>query len=113
MRPSQPVFVIVGNKVDLAAQRQVQFDDGDELAKHYSVAYYETSARTGQGIDDLFGHVCRIAIAIRTRKAAESVVTAPSVDLSKPAAPSRPDKNRGAVKSSDFTIGRPLSVPRR
>jgi small GTP-binding protein len=81
-------FVIVGNKVDLAEQRQVQFDDGDELAKRYSVAYYETSARTGHGIEDLFGHVCGIAITVRTRKAPESVVAAPSVDLGQPAAPS-------------------------
>jgi small GTP-binding protein len=78
-------FVVVGNKVDLESERRVHFDRGDELAKSYGVSYYETSARTGQGVDDLFVHVCGVAATARIKKAAESVTTPSSVDVSGPA----------------------------
>jgi small GTP-binding protein len=79
-------FVIVGNKVDVHSERQVQFDSGDEFAKSHGVSYYETSARTGQGVEDLFVHVCGIAVTVGTRKASESVMTPTTVDVSQPTA---------------------------
>jgi len=54
-------ITIVGNKVDLTDQRIVQYKNGvalvDELSKEYSggdISYIETSALTGENIEDAF-----------------------------------------------------------
>jgi Ras-related protein Rab-1A len=54
-------ITIVGNKVDLSDQRIVKFKNGvalvDELSKDYSggdISYIETSALTGENIEDAF-----------------------------------------------------------
>jgi small GTP-binding protein len=75
-------FVILGNKDDLSNQRKIEWDAADDFAKHHNVAYYEASARTGQGIDDLFDYVCGIAAAARNRKATSSVLPSVHVHVS-------------------------------
>lgn len=55
---------IVANKLDLDAERVVSADEGDALAKKYGdVPFFETSAKTGQGIDTLFVSIARDLIA--------------------------------------------------
>lgn len=36
----------MGNKCDLESERQVQFSEGQELAKKWGCTFYETSAKT-------------------------------------------------------------------
>ena len=38
--------VLVGNKCDLESERQVQFHEGQDLAKKWGCTFYETSAKT-------------------------------------------------------------------
>ncbi|MHA1683525.1 MAG: Rab family GTPase [Promethearchaeota archaeon] len=45
---------IVANKIDLNADRQVTTEEGFELATEMEIPYYETSAKTGSGVDDAF-----------------------------------------------------------
>jgi Ras-related protein Rab-1A len=45
---------LVGNKADLTDKRQVSFDEGLELAKNLNCMYIETSALTGENIQDAF-----------------------------------------------------------
>lgn len=42
-----PSIVIVGNKVDLAEQREVSQAEGRQLAQAYKALYFETSAKSG------------------------------------------------------------------
>jgi len=47
--PNTP-FVLVGNKLDLNGKRVVDKEAGEKLARYYKTAYFETSAKTGEGI---------------------------------------------------------------
>ncbi|MFX1573912.1 MAG: GTP-binding protein [Promethearchaeota archaeon] len=46
--------VLVGNKIDLAESRGNFKLKAQNLAKQYNIPFFETSALTGQGIDELF-----------------------------------------------------------
>lgn len=46
-----PDIVLVGNKADLADQREVQEKQAKELADKYGIQYFETSAATGSEVD--------------------------------------------------------------
>ncbi|OHT09794.1 GTP-binding protein ryh1 [Tritrichomonas foetus] len=45
---------IVGNKLDLTDQRQVEFEVAERKAEELKATYFETSALRNEGIDDLF-----------------------------------------------------------
>ena len=48
-------LVLVGNKLDLENIRQIQFDEGKQLADDYGFAdFFETSAKTGENITKMF-----------------------------------------------------------
>eukprot|EP01080_Neovahlkampfia_damariscottae_P006392 gene6392-10399_t len=47
-------IILVGNKVDLENQRQVQKSDGEDWAKKLEVPFLETSAKDAQNVDDAF-----------------------------------------------------------
>jgi small GTP-binding protein len=50
--------ILVGNKCDLAdsspEQRKVSREEGEALAKKFNMAFFETSALSGVGVDDAF-----------------------------------------------------------
>jgi small GTP-binding protein len=48
------VITLVGNKNDLISQRKVTFEEGFEFAKKNNCLFFETSARNGTGINDIF-----------------------------------------------------------
>mmetsp|Transcript_6967 Transcript_6967/g.9628 ORF Transcript_6967/g.9628 Transcript_6967/m.9628 type:complete len:196 (-) Transcript_6967:40-627(-) len=50
---SYPV-VLVGNKCDLTAQREVATKDGEELAKNIKCPFYETSAKNRVNVQESF-----------------------------------------------------------
>ncbi|MHA1233602.1 MAG: GTP-binding protein [Promethearchaeota archaeon] len=47
-------LILVGNKIDLESKRVVSRDEGEELAQNLTLTYVETSAKTGENIDDAF-----------------------------------------------------------
>ncbi len=47
-------FILVGNKIDLADSRQVSKEEGEALANELGLSYIETSAKTGENIEDAF-----------------------------------------------------------
>ena len=51
---SKTIFVLVGNKSDLADKRQVSIEEGQELAEKYGMKFYETSAKTGENVNEIF-----------------------------------------------------------
>ena len=52
--PKTIFMVLVGNKSDLADRRQVNTEEGQELADKYGMQFYETSAKTGENVDSIF-----------------------------------------------------------
>jgi Ras-related protein Rab-1A len=47
-------MILVGNKTDLENDRVVSKEQGEELAKKLNLSYIETSAKTGENINDAF-----------------------------------------------------------
>lgn len=47
-------LVLVGNKVDLEGERQVDMNDAKEFAKENNLLFLETSAKNGQNIEKIF-----------------------------------------------------------
>ena len=47
-------LIMVGNKIDLNDQRVVTFEEGENIAKRLGLTYIETSAKTGENINDAF-----------------------------------------------------------
>eukprot|EP00747_Dinoflagellata_sp_TGD_P165986 gnl/TRDRNA2_/TRDRNA2_188100_c0_seq1.p1 gnl/TRDRNA2_/TRDRNA2_188100_c0~~gnl/TRDRNA2_/TRDRNA2_188100_c0_seq1.p1 ORF type:complete len:271 (-),score=41.90 gnl/TRDRNA2_/TRDRNA2_188100_c0_seq1:206-1018(-) len=60
------VLVLVGNKVDLEAERVVQKEEGSALAEELKMLFFEASARTAQGVDEIFNGVA-LALPSDTR----------------------------------------------
>ncbi|MFX1435935.1 MAG: GTP-binding protein [Promethearchaeota archaeon] len=47
-------MILVGNKIDLENNRIVSTEQGEQLAKKLNLSYIETSAKTGENINDAF-----------------------------------------------------------
>jgi len=59
-------IILCGNKIDLNDKRAVPKEDGEKFAQENNIAYAETSASTGEGINELFntiiGNFCDVPI---------------------------------------------------
>jgi Ras-related protein Rab-1A len=51
--------LIVGNKCDLDDKRQVARDEGRAFADNLGVPFLETSAKTGQNVNQMFAEMCQ------------------------------------------------------
>lgn len=61
------ILILVGNKSDKDSERQVQYSEGENLAKEIGMLFYETSALTGENIETMF-HESISIIADRIEK---------------------------------------------
>ncbi|BGO95463.1 hypothetical protein NBRC10512_006141 [Rhodotorula toruloides] len=48
------VIVLAGNKLDLSSQRQVSTADAEQFAREEGLLYFEVSAKTAEGIEEMF-----------------------------------------------------------
>ncbi|CAD8094041.1 unnamed protein product [Paramecium primaurelia] len=49
-----PSIVIVGNKTDLGFERVISYDEGKQLAAQFKALFYETSAKNGSNVNQMF-----------------------------------------------------------
>ncbi|KAF8159151.1 P-loop containing nucleoside triphosphate hydrolase protein [Crassisporium funariophilum] len=54
------VFMLVGNQSDKMLERQVSEEEGAVLARQLGCRFVETSAKTGQNVDELFTHLVQL-----------------------------------------------------
>ena len=52
--PKTAMMVLVGNKIDLNNKREVSYEEGENFAKNNSMIFYETSAKNGDNIENMF-----------------------------------------------------------
>jgi small GTP-binding protein len=55
---SSVCLVLVGNKVDLQTKRTVTHDEAYAFAKDNDLLFFETSAKTGEYVEEVFVHSC-------------------------------------------------------
>lgn len=49
------LFVLIGNKLDLASHREVSFEEGQAFAREHNLdMYVEASAKTGEKVEQVF-----------------------------------------------------------
>ena len=48
------LMALIGNKCDLEEERKVSTEEGKNLAKKYGIPFYETSAKTGENVQEAF-----------------------------------------------------------
>eukprot|EP00694_Reclinomonas_americana_P007141 EC798019.1.p1 GENE.EC798019.1~~EC798019.1.p1 ORF type:complete len:206 (+),score=40.73 EC798019.1:57-674(+) len=53
------ILVIACNKVDLGTERRISFEQADEYAKEIGAKAFETSAKTGKGVAELFFEIAK------------------------------------------------------
>ncbi|MGQ4914479.1 MAG: Rab family GTPase [Candidatus Asgardarchaeia archaeon] len=61
-------FVLVGTKADLEDQREVSYEEGLEYAKNHGLKYFETSAKTGQNVNEAFKALAAIMLEKELRQ---------------------------------------------
>ena len=54
-----PFFILVGNKVDKGAEREVSRKEGEDLAEMFGCEYIEMSAKTAQHVERMFFNLVR------------------------------------------------------
>jgi GTPase SAR1 family protein len=48
------IILLLGNKDDLKAEREVTTEEGQEFANKHNLIFFETSAKTGHNIEEAF-----------------------------------------------------------
>ena len=51
--------MLIGNKADLEDEREVSKEEGEQLAQMLECKYYETSAKTGQNVNEALDEIAR------------------------------------------------------
>lgn len=54
---NDPCVIFVGNKVDKINERILTMEDGNKLANEYQCPYFESSAKNGQNITEIFDNI--------------------------------------------------------
>ena len=54
--------VLVANKIDRESEMVVTKEEGETLAKEHGLAFFAASAKSGEGVDEMFTACCERAI---------------------------------------------------
>jgi small GTP-binding protein len=59
--------VLVGNKTDLKDERKIILPMANHLSEELNAPYFETSALTGDGVDDIFEKIANLVYNYRAK----------------------------------------------
>ena len=62
--------LLIGNKCDLLDKKVIETEQGAALAKEFGMAFFETSARTGQNVNETFFHIATLIKDKQSKNAA-------------------------------------------
>ena len=75
IRGNDLMIMLVGNKIDMAEKRQVNTEEGQQLAKELGVMFIETSAKAGVNIKQLFQNLAMSLPGMESSSTAGQAVT--------------------------------------
>ncbi|NWV80946.1 RAB17 protein, partial [Dasyornis broadbenti] len=67
--PDEIVIALVGNKTDLAAEREVTTEEGEEFAQTKGLLFMETSAKSNHQVNDVFMAIVQELLRRENQKA--------------------------------------------
>ncbi|KFP91599.1 Ras-related protein Rab-17, partial [Apaloderma vittatum] len=70
--PDEIVIAFVGNKTDLAAEREVATEEGEEFARTNGLLFMETSAKSNHQVNDIFMAIAQQLLQQEQEKASAS-----------------------------------------
>ncbi|NWU25635.1 RAB17 protein, partial [Dyaphorophyia castanea] len=70
--PDEIVIALVGNKTDLAAEREVTTEEGEEFARTKGLLFMETSAKSNHQVNDVFTGVVQELLRREKEKASKA-----------------------------------------
>ncbi|NXE23255.1 RAB17 protein, partial [Ardeotis kori] len=80
--PDEIVVALVGNKMDLAAEREVTTEEGEEFARTKGLLFMETSAKSSHRVNDVFMAIAQELLQREMEKlSAPSPLRRSTVDL--------------------------------
>ena len=74
-----PAIILVGNKLDLESKRKVSKEDVYAFAQKEQIDYYDTSAKTGENVQDVFYQIEHQAFRLFKEKRSKNVENKPIV----------------------------------
>jgi small GTP-binding protein len=75
-----PALFVVGNKCDLIDERKVETSTAEGLATELKATYFEVSAKSGTGVDELFLSVAEVSLK-KLQGSAGGEATQPKVEI--------------------------------
>ena len=60
LRREDAIFALIGNKTDLEDKRQVTSKEAEDFANEKGFIFHEVSAKTGDGVEDLFNNKVKL-----------------------------------------------------
>ena len=51
--------ILVGNKIDLINERVISNEEGKKLSQQFKIKFFETSAKSSEGVKEMFESVCK------------------------------------------------------
>ncbi|NXI36268.1 RAB17 protein, partial [Galbula dea] len=67
--PDEIVIALVGNKMDLASEREVTTEEGEEFARTKGLLFMETSAKSNHQVNDIFMAIAQELLQREQKKA--------------------------------------------